>query len=165
MKTLAKIMLTLMVITMMSNTTFAENCNEIFVISKTENVENDIHCSQINKIINLLPKEKMRATINQRRQAIADVKFRELIQSMQQEEAEVNDLDFDTRAIFDEIMLAHQFELTPEILSDFIREENEVKDDFYFLHLTCVSPKPSNRTTYRTVSETLRFNYQCGLTH
>jgi hypothetical protein len=152
MKTLAKLTLTLLMITIIANTAFAEPC----VVSSTpETSLNDKSFSAplyplTPQIHNLMPKGKMKTTISSRKQVAAQTKLRELILSMQQVEAEVNDGELDTQVIFQEIMQAHHFELTPEILSDFIIEEKEVKEDIDFLNLARTSSKLHLRTSCRT---------------
>jgi hypothetical protein len=160
MKTLAKLTLTLMVITMIANTTFAESC----FISKPGKIveEYSVISTHVLQPVNtqknyLLPNEKMKTTYADRKKVMAEIKLRELILSMQQEEAEINDIDFDTRIIFEGIRQANHFELTPEILSDFMIEEKEAKEELYFINLACTSPKDLHRTTSRTNVEIFKF--------
>jgi uncharacterized protein (UPF0335 family) len=52
-----------------------------------------------------------------------------LIKSISKPEQEIDDLNFDTRKVFDEYQSSKGMEITPEILARFVKAENEVAEE------------------------------------
>jgi hypothetical protein len=59
---------------------------------------------------------------------ISDEYMVALVRRLEKEEAEVDDLNFDTREVFNQIKDEKNYELTPEDLAGLIKEEKEVMD-------------------------------------
>jgi hypothetical protein len=156
MKTLAQITLAALMITMAhtaSATAYRKfrmqiaQDKEIYVLSKLENIVEEFlpYAPAVSRHITpeLMIHLQEEATTEEdlpfsvcRKALITDEEVADLVRSMQSEEAVVNDLNIDTKAVVTEIREESTFELTTEILSGFIKEERDVTEDPFLLTMT-----------------------------
>ncbi len=161
MKTLTKITLTAAMMIFLSNGTFATHFTSFrMVISEGKTIEilSKVEAEveeNIPVVHNILWKERMEV-VNQPlvlpvkeekavEEDIVTVPVDEhraapeylgaLVRQLSRPEKEVNDLDFDTREVFENYMADKYFELTPDDLSQFVKEEPEVTEDAAFQSL------------------------------
>jgi uncharacterized protein (UPF0335 family) len=154
MKTLAHTTLTsLMILLLISSQSFGGSVKKlkiylgedkvIEVLSKVESlVEENIpvvkHSIQSNPttfVLQFEVKEELPVEedliLTQSETTISNEQMLALIKSISKPEQEIDDLDFDTRKVFDEYQSSKGMEITPEILAKFVKAENEVvEEDF-----------------------------------
>lgn len=161
MKTLTKITLTAMMMIFLTNAINATNFKSfrmvisegksIEVLSKVETVVEE----NIPVIHNILRKEKTAVanqtlllpvkeekpveedivTVPVNSNYASEAYYGALVSQLSRPEQEADDLDFDTREVFENYMTDKHFELTPDQLSQFVKEEQEVKEDAAFQSL------------------------------
>jgi hypothetical protein len=156
MKTLAKIILTALVI-LMANSTYADSYRkfrmliagdkEIYVISKLENIVEEYlpYHPNVSRYISPSLMKHIKAgqaggenlVYEMKKQAvITDEQIQEVVRSMQTEEPLADEHDIDTHEIFEEFKHNHTFELTNEILARFVKEEKEITEDSPILSMS-----------------------------
>lgn len=161
MNTLTKITLTAMMIIVLTNVTTASNFNTFkMYLSKGKSIEVFVKVESMVEenlpvIHNILSKEKMQVanqplnlpvkeeqpveedivTVPVNTSCASDVYLGALVSELSRPEKEVDDLDFDTHEVFENYMADKHYELTPDQLSQFVKKEQEVKEDATFQSL------------------------------
>ncbi len=157
MKTIAQITLTSLMIILLSNISLAGSLtkfkmylngdNAIEVLSKVETlvdeclpvVNTDFYKKSVPTTASFTVKSKEELPleedlnlpeVSEEKLSVADMSA--LIKSLTKPEEEIDDLNFDTHEVFEQIQASEQFNLTPEKLSDFIKDEKEVMEDVYY---------------------------------
>ncbi|TVQ15606.1 MAG: hypothetical protein EA361_05545 [Bacteroidetes bacterium] len=64
-----------------------------------------------------------------------------LVSELSQPEQEIDDLDFDTREVFENYKAENQYQLTSEELSGFVKTEQEIAEDSGFMMLMQIVSK------------------------
>lgn len=156
MKTISQITLISLMIILLSNISLAgsltkfkmylDGNNAIEVLSKVETLVEE-SLPVINKdfykkaasttTLTLITKEELplEEDLNlpeakEEKVSVADISG--LVKSLNKPEEEIDDLNFDTHEVFEQIQASKQFKLTPENLSNFIKEEKVVMEDTYY---------------------------------
>ncbi len=156
MKTIAQITLTSLMIILLSNLSLAGSFtkfkmylngdNAIEVLSKVESlveeclplVNTDFYKkSAATTTLTLITKEELPVEedlnlpeASNKEVSVTDISG--IVKSLQKPEQEIDDLNFDTREVFEQIQASEQFKLTPEKLSHLIKVEKEVMEDIYY---------------------------------
>ena len=167
MKTLTKITLTAMMIIILTNATTASNFKmfrmylsegkSIEVFSKVESIveENlpvihNILKGQRQQVANQRismpvkqeePVQEDIVTLSVKTSSPTEIVPLALVSKLSQPEQEVNDLNFDTREVFENYRAEKHHELTPRELSKLVKKEQEVKEDPAFQSLMQVVSK------------------------
>lgn len=153
MKTLKQITLTTLMMTLMINvavassyTTFRMQISDklnVEVLSEKEELVQEEH-PVVNKVINKFekahtffvldvkeeqPVEEDLITVKISRPSAFDRNLNGVLSKLIAEEEEIDDLDFDTRKVFEQYAERATYRLTPEILDYFVMEEADIEED------------------------------------
>lgn len=158
MKTLTKITLTAMMIIILTNVTTANNFKmfrmylsegksiEVFVKVESMVEENlpvihNILRRQNSQVVNqtlILPVKEEQpikediVTVPVNKSCTSTMYLGALVSELSRPEKEADDLDFDTQEVFESYMADKHYELTPDDLKQFVKKEQEVKEDAAF---------------------------------
>jgi hypothetical protein len=159
MKTNIKITLTSLIIILVANVSFGSSNNSfrmfinesksIEVLTKAEELIEEnlpVIADAINRVrfnnrseeVMIVPvKDEMLVEedlilVDVKQHAISVTELMLLLPEIQIMEQEIDDLDFDTKKIFNELKASNEFQLTPEDHKRFTKEENEVMEDLIF---------------------------------